>query len=350
MARTGYGVNHGWPRNAAAAPDNRRQVALASPQPAFKPQTGLVVYRRRVPRLRRLRVRANRGGIIACQRPRLTADYAAMSRYLGPVVTAAVIGLVASLIATSPGAAETRREQERQARKACLTGDYAKGVAILSDLFIDTKDPTYIFNQGRCFEQNRRYDEAIGRFDEYLQAGKGKLTAADRSAAEQHIAHSKDMLAQENAISPPAPVMTAPPTPVTPAAATASETPASPPAVVKTEAPAPAKEGSGMRVAGIVTASVGVAAAAAGVIFSLEANSLLTAMEKNNAWSSGKESEWNAFRVLGWTGYGVGAACIVTGAILYGVGLRASSGSGAQVALLPSVAANQVGATIAGAF
>ena len=270
-----------------------------------------------------------------------------MSRCLGPVVTGAAVSLVASLIATSPAAAEPRRDQERQARKACLTGDYTKGVAILSDLFIDTKDPTYIFNQGRCFEQNRRYDEAIGRFDEYLQAGKGKLTAADRSAAEQHIAHSKDMLAQEHAISPPAPVMTPPPTPITPAAGEAS---ASPPAVVKTEAPAPAQGGSGLRVAGIVTASVGVAAVAAGVIFSLEANSLLTAMEKNNAYSSGKESEWNAFRVLGWTGYGVGAACIVTGALLYGVGLRASSGSGAQVALLPSVAANQVGATIAGAF
>jgi hypothetical protein len=41
--------------------------------------------------------------------------------------------------------------QERAARKACLSGDYAKGVEILSDLFIDTKDPVYLFNQGRCF-------------------------------------------------------------------------------------------------------------------------------------------------------------------------------------------------------
>ena len=46
---------------------------------------------------------------------------------------------------------------------ACLSGDYTKGVAILSELFVDTKDPTYLFNQGRCFEQNRRYDDAIAR-------------------------------------------------------------------------------------------------------------------------------------------------------------------------------------------
>jgi hypothetical protein len=32
---------------------------------------------------------------------------------------------------------------------ACLSGDYTKGVAILSELFVDTKDPTYLFNQGR---------------------------------------------------------------------------------------------------------------------------------------------------------------------------------------------------------
>ena len=70
---------------------------------------------------------------------------------------------------------------------ACLSGDYTKGVAILSELFVDTKDPTYLFNQGRCFEQNRRYEDAVARFEEYLRIAEGKLDAADRAAAEKHI-------------------------------------------------------------------------------------------------------------------------------------------------------------------
>jgi hypothetical protein len=54
-----------------------------------------------------------------------------------------------------------RQAQEKAARKACLTGDYATGVSILADLFVESKDPLYIFNQGRCMEQNSRYKDAI---------------------------------------------------------------------------------------------------------------------------------------------------------------------------------------------
>jgi hypothetical protein len=45
-------------------------------------------------------------------------------------------------------------DQERAARKACLLGDVRKGTEILADLYLDTKNPTHIYNQGRCFEQN----------------------------------------------------------------------------------------------------------------------------------------------------------------------------------------------------
>jgi hypothetical protein len=253
------------------------------------------------------------------------------------------------LLLASPAAAESRQGQEREARKACLAGDYAKGVAILSALFVDTKNPTYIFNQGRCFEQNRRYEDAIARFDEYLQTGSMNLTPDDKSAAEQHMAHSKEMLDRERATSP-APVVARP----TPAVAT-TDAPAaesSPPEVVRTESrPTSTATGSGLRIAGIVTASAGVALVAAGVVFSLEANSLLTDMyNKVDGYSSGKASDAKLCKTLGWVGYGAGAALIATGAILYGVGLKAKGDSSAAVALLPAVGANQVGAILSGAF
>jgi hypothetical protein len=72
----------------------------------------------------------------------------------------------------SPDAlAASRQAREKAAKKACLTGDPAKGVEILADLFIETNDLAFIFNQGRCFEQNLRYEDAIGRFREFLIKG-----------------------------------------------------------------------------------------------------------------------------------------------------------------------------------
>ncbi len=85
--------------------------------------------------------------------------------------------------ATVPAAAD----QQKAAKRACLAGDYVTGVRILADLFLDSNDPTYLFNQGRCYEQNVRYEEAIGRFNEYLRKAPN-LTATERADTEAHIA------------------------------------------------------------------------------------------------------------------------------------------------------------------
>ena len=71
----------------------------------------------------------------------------------------AVVGvaIVFSLLAGGPALAASRQARENLARQACLDGNFAEGVSILSKLFVETKNVTYIFNQGRCFEQNRRY-------------------------------------------------------------------------------------------------------------------------------------------------------------------------------------------------
>ena len=53
---------------------------------------------------------------------------------------------------TAPGASKESRE--REAKRACLNGEVDIGVKILTDLYVDTNDATYIFNQGRCFEQS----------------------------------------------------------------------------------------------------------------------------------------------------------------------------------------------------
>lgn len=40
----------------------------------------------------------------------------------------------------------SRAAKERAAKKACATGDFAKGVDILADLFVSTDAPVYVYN------------------------------------------------------------------------------------------------------------------------------------------------------------------------------------------------------------
>jgi len=139
------------------------------------------------------------------------------------------------LLARSAQAQPTSGEQERVARKACLVGDTAKGVEILADLFIDTRDPTHIYNQGRCFEQNRRYADAVARFREYLLKAVD-LDAKAKAEVEQHIAACASYLAKgegtEHAeVGEKSPAGSEPRATAVPAAAPVTATTAGPPQV-----------------------------------------------------------------------------------------------------------------------
>jgi hypothetical protein len=87
-----------------------------------------------------------------------------------------------------------------------MTGDVARGVALLADLYIDTEDPTYIYNQGRCYEQNSRCAEAIDRFREYLRKAT-KAKAEDRADAERHMVECEALIdkKQPKPLLPPLP-------------------------------------------------------------------------------------------------------------------------------------------------
>lgn len=122
--------------------------------------------------------------------------------------------LVAMLAMPNAALADGTDAEARAARTACLAGDYAKGVALLAELYVSTLNDVYLFNQGRCFEQNGMYEEAIVRFREYqrkrVDAGK-----APHPKAEEHIADCQrwlDKHAPPTTASAPAKTTTAPET------------------------------------------------------------------------------------------------------------------------------------------
>jgi tetratricopeptide (TPR) repeat protein len=268
------------------------------------------------------------------------------------------------LIALAPNPALAARvdAKERAAKKACLTGDATKGVALLADLFIDTEDPTYLYNQGRCLEQNNRYEEAINKFREYLRKAT-KASAADKADAEKHIVECQSLSGKkEPETAPPSKPAPEAPKPEPPAAEAAKvelppPTPVEPPKQQNAEAalvvappatlsetPKPSEStagGSGLRTVGIVAVATGAAALAAGLALNLKHNSMVSDLQKS--YDPDPDSEAKTYRTLSLVGYGVGAACVVGGAVLYYLGWQAG-----RVTVAPAPVSGLGGALVVG--
>ena len=108
------------------------------------------------------------------------------------------------LLAGSSAMGASVESKERAAKKACLLGDVDKGAEILADIYVSTNDPTYIYNQGRCFEQNGMNDRAVLRFKEYLRKAKG-LSRADSDAVLKKIDELQSAAGQHRAQPAPTP-------------------------------------------------------------------------------------------------------------------------------------------------
>jgi hypothetical protein len=270
---------------------------------------------------------------------------------------ASLLLVVAWLVIPVAVQAGAKENKERAAKTACLSGDYAKGVALLAELYVSTNEVTYLFNQGRCFEQNGKYEEAIVRFREYQLKNSDAGNALDESA-EKHIANCQAVLDKQK---PAAPVVPAAPAAAAPSALATAQSESKAPAVEAkpdarveiTESAPQGTPGRGLRIAGISAAVIGVGGIATGVILNLKANSLAKNLEaasgsSTTLYSRSTESSRSTYQTLGWVAYGAGAACLAGGAVLYLLGH--SQGQNAQVAFVPAVGAGHVGAALQGAF
>lgn len=267
----------------------------------------------------------------------------------------ALLILFGPLFAVPDAHAASRESQERAAKKACLLGDTAKGVEILTDLYVDTNNPIYIFNQGRCYEQNSRYEQAIGLFREFLRKAQstGRSNQSDIESAEKHIADCQALLEKKsNATASPPPIE---PGPLTPSMSESPKPEAAPVQVAQQEPvnsirqsppPGTSGSGSGLRIAGVSVMAAGGAALVAGVVLNAKANNMIGDLQHRydpSTYSSSKD-----YKTLSLVSYGVAVACIGSGAVLYTLGWRA--GHQVQVALVPTLTPGGAGAGLAGAF
>jgi hypothetical protein len=155
-----------------------------------------------------------------------------------------VLWMAAAILFASPAFAQ-RPDDPRvsEARKDCLSGKVETGVALLAELYAETRDANLIFNQGRCYEQNGRPANAINSFREYLRVSPN-ITPNERAQVERHLAECQVLQAeQENKsaiVTPAPPVPTpSPPSPAPMAPAPPVPAPAAPAGLELSASPSP---------------------------------------------------------------------------------------------------------------
>ncbi len=257
------------------------------------------------------------------------------------------------LVTVGPVHAADLSAKERAARKACLAGDYVKGIEILSDLFLDTKDVNHLYNQARCYEQSNRYEDAVGRFREYLRKATN-ISRADRIETEEHIESCLRLLGKGKETEAQAPVVApSPPQDATPSPAS----PPPPPEEAKlVEEPAPsvasseANPGSGLRVAGIACAAGGLASVGTAIYFYTRARSYSDKVSGQDLPVASDEDAGRRAETMQWVFYGVGAAALTTGTVLYVLGRSAAGKTEQSVGFAPLVGPGLAGLSARGAF
>jgi tetratricopeptide (TPR) repeat protein len=246
------------------------------------------------------------------------------------------------LQAIAPAHAQQVDPREIQSRSDCLAGRFQAGADLLARMFAETGNANYIYNQGRCYEQNGKFDEAILRFREFLRTAKG-LSAEEKAEVDGHITECQAELDKRLAPPPPLPPPASPPPP----------SPATGGDVATTQSRA-STDGRGLRIAGIVSGSVGAAALVIGAIFGISARSIandVAADDAQHRYDRSKDERGKLFSNLQWVGYGVGVAGIAAGGVLYYLGNRADHApASGSVSFLPVLSPGGSGAVLQGRF
>jgi hypothetical protein len=245
-------------------------------------------------------------------------------------------GLVAtlSLLLASPAVrAEGRAKPDTrmtEVKRACVAGEVDKGVALLAELYAQTNDPTAIYNQGRCYQQNARPEQAVMKFQEYLRKAKD-VTPEERAEVERFISELKADIERAKPAPTPAPVVTSQPV-------------------------EEARPGSTLRKAGVVLGALGVAAVGAGVVFGVMMKSKQDEIDRvtkapgyvDAPSTQGPIADGKRYETLQFVGYAVGATVLITGTACYVVGARREAR--AQVVVAPLATASLGGLSLAGTF
>ena len=172
----------------------------------------------------------------------------------------------------------------------------AKGIAILGELYAETRNPTFVFNQGRCYQKNSQLEQARGAFAEYLRIGTGEPPPSVERAR-GFIKEIDETLARQRA-NAPKPVLVVP---------------------VQSRQGGDEGHGPALRRASIVLAAVAVVGLGAGVYLSFKVKSVNDSVNQqfanqpyvtDEARLDQQISDGKSYETWQWVGYGLGVAAL----------------------------------------
>lgn len=303
-----------------------------------------------------------------------------MRTYFVSCLCAAVLGQVLATpvrAAEEPATAQARQHYLK-AQKAYDLGRWDDAIAEYEEAYSLRSDPTFLYNMAQAYRRKGDAQRAMDLFKNYLVKVPDSPQRAD---IEERIRSLKKQLEAEQAakrtiepgpggtsVSAPAPVAPPPPVapiPTAPAPADDAATPsvqAAPTVIPAEPAPAPSapvatlaasapmQENRSLRITGMVVGGVGLAAVVTGAIMGLRAQGLAdeitTDAQKQpvgtfdkSKYDSGKTAE-----TLQWVGYGVGAAALLGGSVLYWLGMpKNAEPATTSITMLPYASASSVG-------
>jgi hypothetical protein len=239
--------------------------------------------------------------------------------------------IVLALVTAAPAVHAQEDPRPRQALEACAAGDVGRGIALLAALYAESKDVGYIFNQGRCYQQNGQLEPAAQRFREYLRVGVNE-PAGDRERARGFVQEIEETLARQQT-----------------AASSGGD-----------------RHRRALRITGFALGAVGVAAVGAGAVLGLKVRSTENAVEKefknpetivtDSGRLKQRLADGGRYETWQWVSYGVGVAALAGGATALVISGAASSPTGsagreqARLRVAPLVSAQVVGALARVAF
>jgi hypothetical protein len=206
-----------------------------------------------------------------------------------------------------------------EARIACLAGDWQKGVRLLAEAYVATKEPTWLYNQGRCYQQSNQGPMAITRFRDFLRVAPPESPLVAKAKA--YIAEIEaDAKKGEPAAAPaPAPTIVVQPAPVqvttTPVVVTTPSSAAE---------PAPqrsfAAKATTLSLVGVGAVGLGLGIFSSLKVMALQSDAESGKVSAGNYAATGDEA--SRYETLQWVGYGVGAAAIVGAGVVYAMSGR----------------------------
>jgi tetratricopeptide (TPR) repeat protein len=232
--------------------------------------------------------------------------------------------------------------------KAYDLGHFDEAVREFEAAYDADDSAAYLFNIAQAYRRGHNETKALELYKTYLRKAPD---AADRASVESIIAEIEKTISE----TAPPPAAAAPPAPAPAPAAVPAPAPAPRVAV-----PSPPIEqehpGRGLKIAGITTAAVGLAACGVGIAFAFQAKSKDDQSGSSPVYNPQLEKDADSARTMAYVFFGVGGAAVVAGAILAIVGWTshgsAAAGSGAPpvASVQPMIAPNLAGLVFAGAF